>query len=337
MKTLGIAIAIYALGTLLSGLALNVTEFGIARFIAGFGLGAEWFLGGTGVAEAFSGKDRAKWTGRFHSAWYAGFILAAAIVPFLAPVIGWREVFYIGIIPAGLLFYIRIKAQEPQLWSDKKKALGERLNMKLSIKTIFDSTHRRDTLILAAIMVPVITGLYGGTLFVPAALTSLHAITHATIGIPYLIAIGGSIISAFTLIFCLIMPSLAQKLGRKTTLAIFLVFMAIGLPLVFKLGLGGHNLPLFLVLLILLGIGGADFSVFSLWLPELYPTEGRAGGFAFVTAFGRFLGAGLTFAIGALNSHIGLDNSLSLTAIFFVIALLILPFAREKRTDEVPT
>jgi hypothetical protein len=146
---------------------------------------------------------------------------------------------------------------------------------------------------IALIMVPVITGLYGGTLFVPTALTALRETTHAAIKTPYLIAIGGSIIAAFTLVTCLIVPSLAQRFGRKRTLGLLLALMAIGLPLVFLLAFKAGNLGLFLALLVLLGIGGADFAVFSLWLPEVYPTHARAGGFAFVTTVGPFAGAHL--------------------------------------------
>jgi MFS family permease len=182
----------------------------------------------------------------------------------------------------------------------------------------------------------VITGLYGGTLFVPTALTALHETTHAAIKTPYLIAIGGSIIAAFTLVTCLIVPSLAQRFGRKRTLGLLLALMAIGLPLVFLLAFKAGNLGLFLALLVLLGIGGADFAVFSLWLPEVYPTHARAGGFAFVTTVGRFAGAGLTFVIGALNTAVGLGTSLSLTAIFFVIGLLLLPLARDSSGELAP-
>jgi MFS family permease len=336
LKALGISIALYAIGTLASGLAQNVPEFAAARFVAGLGLGAEWFIGGTGVAEAFPESERPKWIGRFHSAWYAGFILAAAIVPFIVGPIGWRAVFFIGIIPAVLLLYIRLKAQEPERWLNAKRRLGSQLNMRMSLKTILDRDHRRDTLILAVIMVPVITGLYGGTLFVPTALTALHESTHAAIKTPYLVAIGGSIIAAFTLVTCLLVPSLAQRFGRKRTLGALLALMAIGLPLVFLFAFKAGNLGLFLALLVLLGIGGADFAIFSLWLPEVYPTHARAGGFAFVTTIGRFAGAGLTFAIGALNDAVGLGTSLSLTAIFFVIGLVLLPFARDSSGKLAP-
>ncbi len=336
LRALGLSIALYAVGTLASGLAQNIPEFAAARFVAGFGLGAEWFIGGTGVAEAFPEEERPKWTGRFHSAWYAGFILAAAIVPFIVDPLGWRGVFFIGIIPAVLLFYIRLKAEEPERWVKAKERLGAELNMRRSLQTILDRDHRRDTLILAVIMVPVITGLYGGTLFVPTALSDLHKSTHASIKPSYLIAIGGSIIAAFTLVTCLVVPALADRWGRRRTLGVLLAFMAVGLPLVFLLAFKNGNLSLFLGLLVLLGIGGADFAVFSVWLPEIYPTHARAGGFAFVTTIGRFAGAGLTFAIGALNTAVGLGTSLSLTAIFFVLGLLLLPFAREGRGELSP-
>lgn len=336
LRALGISIALYALGTLASGLAQNIPEFAAARFVAGFGLGAEWFIGGTGVAEAFPEDERPKWTGRFHSAWYAGFILAAALVPFIVGPIGWRGVFFIGIVPALLLFYIRLKAEEPERWVKTKQRLGPQLNMRLSLRTILNREHRRDTLILAVIMVPVVTGLYGGTLFVPTALTKLHDVAHAGIRPSYLIAIGGSIIAAFTLVTCLLVPAIAQRIGRRRTLGILMAFMAAGLPLVFLVAFESGNLSLFLILLVLLGIGGADFAVFSLWLPEVYPTEARAGGFAFVTTIGRFAGAGLTFAIGALNTAVGLGRSLSLTAVFFVIGLLLLPLAREGRGRLAP-
>jgi MFS family permease len=329
LKTLGIAITLYAIGTLASGLAQNIPEFAVARFIAGFGLGAEWFIGGTGVAEAFSEEERPKWTGRFHSAWYAGFILAAAIVPFIVGPIGWRGVFFIGIIPAVLLFYIRLKSQEPEAWLKAKKKLGHDLSMRNSLNIILDRDHRRDTIVLAVIMIPVITGLYGGTLFVPTALTTLHDSLHIGLKAPYLIAIGGSIVAGFTLVTCLVVPALADRYGRKRTLAALLSCMAVGLPLVFLWAFKSGDLALFMVFLIVLGIGGADFAIFSLWLPEVYPTEARAGGFAFVTTVGRLVGAGLTFAIGAMNDAFGLGTSLSLTAIFFVIGLLLLPLARE--------
>ncbi len=344
MKTLGIAILLYAIGTFLSGASFNLTEFGIARFIAGFGLGAEWFIGGTGVSEVFPEKSRHIWAGRFHSAWYAGFILAAVTTPLLLLYVfkgttgwtsGWRIIFFIGIIPAVILAYIRLAAKEPEVWQQKKARFGNKMNMSLSFKTLFSQRYRRTTILMVLVMVPVITGLYGGTLFAPSAITNLVGVVLPKTTATWYVVLGGTTISGFTLLFCLLMPYMVRRMGRKVTLAIFMTFMIIGLVTAFGIAYTSNNLYLFLPLLILLGIGGADFSVFSLWVPEIYPTEARAGGFALITALGRYAGAGLVFAIAALTKMVGLGDSLAYASVAFVIGLVLLMFVKENRTKQL--
>ncbi len=61
----------------------------------------------------------------------------------------------------------------------------------------------------------------------------------------------------------------------------------------------------FLVCTFFLGLGGANFVVYSFWLPEQYGTDCRVSAFAFTTNVGRFAGAGLTFLVGALIRHYG--------------------------------
>ena len=347
MKTLGIAILLYAIGTFFSGLSYNVFEFGIARFIAGFGLGAEWFIGGTGVSEVFPEKTRHIWAGRFHSAWYAGFILAAVTTPLLLAYVfpasyGWRAIFFIGIIPAGILAYIRIKAKEPEVWKKKKELHGDKMGLSMSFKVLFSNKYRKTTLLMILVMIPVITGLYGGTLFAPTAITNLvnYSIAHGVLAkgtvATWYVVLGGTSISGFTLLFCLLMPYLVQRIGRKATLTMFMVFMIIGLLLAFGVAYNANNLYMFLPLLILLGIGGADFSVFSLWVPEIYPTEARAGGFALITALGRYAGAGLVFVISALTVATGsLGTSLAYGALIFVVGIVLLMFVTEDRHKEL--
>jgi MFS family permease len=341
MRTLGIAILLYALGTFFSGLSYNVTEFAVARFVAGFGLGAEWFIGGTGVSEVFPEKSRHIWAGRFHSAWYAGFILAAVTTPLLLEYIfttsnGWRAIFFIGIIPAVILGYIRIRAKEPEVWKRKKDLHSEQMNMSTSFKLLFSKNYRKTTILLVLVMVPVITGLYGGTLFAPTAITNLvHATFTASTSATWYVVLGGVLISGFTLLFCLIMPYMVRSLGRKTTLTIFMVFMIVGLVTAFGIAYTSNNLYMFLPLAILLGIGGADFSVFSLWVPEIYPTEARAGGFAVITALGRYAGAGLVFVISAVTAAVGLGDSLAYASVAFVIGIILLYFVKEDRNKQL--
>ena len=61
----------------------------------------------------------------------------------------------------------------------------------------------------------------------------------------------------------------------------------------------------FLAILFFLGLAGGNFAIYSLWLPEQYPTAMRATAFAFCTSFGRFLGAAANFAIAAMIARSG--------------------------------
>src|SRR5262249_59087739 len=128
------------------------------------------------------------------------------------------------------------------------------------------------------------------------------------------------LLSAGTILGCLVLPILADRLGRRVTLAVYfflmLVSIALGFGYVFYLKSGA--LFWFLVCLFFLGIGGANFAMYTLWLPEQYRTECRASAFAFATSVGRFIGAGVTFLVGAGVSYfqtIGIP--IALTSIAF--------------------
>ena len=86
-----------------------------------------------------------------------------------------------------------------------------------------------------------------------------------------------------------------------------------------------------------LGLGGANFVVYSFWLPEQYATDCRVSAFAFTTNVGRFAGAGLTFLVGAMIRHYGtLGTPVALTSIAFIVGLLLLPFGAETRGKSLP-
>jgi MFS family permease len=142
-----------------------------------------------------------------------------------------------------------------------------------------------------------------------------------------------------TILGCLAMPWLAERLGRRGALAFYFTLMMIFIVLTFAkvFYLGPTALPWFFVCLFFLGLGGANFAVYTLWLPEQYPTECRASAFAFCTSFARFGGAGITFLVGAGVQHFGsLGIPVALTSIAFAIGLLLLPFGAETRGQSLP-
>jgi nitrate/nitrite transporter NarK len=126
---------------------------------------------------------------------------------------------------------------------------------------------------------------------------------------------------------------------RRTTLAVYfglmLVFLLVGFGHVFYMG--QNALPWFMVCSFFLGLGGANFVVYSFWLPEQYATECRVSAFAFTTNIGRFAGAGLTFLVGAGIRHFRtLGIPVAMTSIAFALALLLLPFGEETKGKGLP-
>ena len=189
-------------------------------------------------------------------------------------------------------------------------------------------------------MLASICGLWAGTVYVPAAVTTL-AETAGKIGPPaaQLASRAAMLVSFATILGCLAMPWLAEKFGRRGALgfyfALMLAFIAVTFGKVFYLGAAA--LPWFFVCLFFLGFGGANFAVYTLWLPEQYPTECRASAFAFSTSLARFAGAGITFLVGAGVQRYGsLGIPVALTSIAFAIGLLLVPFGAETRGECLP-
>jgi hypothetical protein len=93
----------------------------------------------------------------------------------------------------------------------------------------------------------------------------------------------------------------------------------------------------FIAWLCVLGFFGGNFALFSLWLPEQFETRVRATAFAFCTSFGRFVGAGVNFVLGAAVLHMHtLGIPVALTAVAFVIGLFVIPFAPETKGEVLP-
>ena len=78
--------------------------------------------------------------------------------------------------------------------------------------------------------------------------------------------------------------------------------------------------------------------MYTLWLPEQYPTECRGSAFASATSVGRFFGAGFTFLVGAGVAHYHtIRYPVALTSIGFGLGLLVLPFGYETKGQMLPT
>jgi MFS family permease len=339
VRTLMLTVVWYSVFTFLSALVTNVWQLAVLRLLAGIGIGGEWAMGGTFVAEEWPEDRRRAGAGYMHTGYYVGIFLAAILNYAIGSRYGWRYMFAVGGLPALLLAWVRHGVSEPERWQQK---VGVVRTWKIwqPFATLFSKTLRRRTVLNSIYMLVSICGLWAGTVYVPAAVTAL-AEEGGRMGpmAAQLASRAIMLVSFATILGCLAMPWLAEKFGRRGAMGFFFTLMLAFIALTFGevFYLGPAALPWFFVCLFFLGFGGANFAVYTLWLPEQYPTECRASAFAFSTSFARFAGAGITFLVGAGVQHYGsLGTPVALTSIAFAVGLLLIPFGAETRGQVLP-
>ena len=334
-KALMLTILVYSFFTFISGFAQNIWQLAIFRLLAGIGVGGEWSMAGTYVAEAWPEDRRKMGAGYLQTGYYAGFFVAAALNYTIGAHYGWRVMFFMGLVPALLSFWILFGVKEPEKW---KKAVDSAPKER-PLRVIFNQQYRRRTVVNSVLLTVAIIGLWAGSVYEPTALAMLSAREgFSPVQITHTVSFGTGILSLGTILGCICVPLLAEKIGRKRTLAVYFSIMFCTIILAFGWAFYlPHGLTTFIVILFFLGFGGGNFATFSLWLPEQYHTHVRATAFAFCTSIGRFIGAIATFVIGAMVKLMGtLGTPVALTSVAFLIGLLVIPLAIETKGETLP-
>jgi MFS family permease len=345
VRTLVFTILCYSLFTFLGAIAASVWQLALFRFLAGAGIGGEWTIGGVFVAEEWPESRRQQGAAWMHTGYYFGVFLAAIVNYTVGARYGWRGVFAVGGSPALLVAFIRYGVAEPTRWRNRMRELGRdqpgrQWTASDAFGALFSPEYRRRTIVNAALVFISMVGLWAGSVYVPASVSYLATHQGMTPAEAARIASYATmLLSAGTILGCLILPPMAGHWGRRPSLAFYFVIMflcvAAGFGYVFYLP--SHALEWFLACLFLLGVGGANFAVYTLWLPEQYRTECRGSAFAFATSSGRFLAAGVTFLVGAGVSRMHtIGTPVALTSIAFLAGLALLPLALETRGKELP-
>ena len=339
VRTLMLTVVWYSAFTFLSALVTGVWQLAVLRLLAGIGIGGEWAMGGTFVAEEWPEQRRLAGAGYMHTGYYVGTFFASLANYIIGSHFGWRMMFAVGGLPALLLAWVRHGVTEPERWRQKGGAARSGKIWR-PFSALFSSPLRRRTILNSLYMLASICGLWAGTVYVPAAVTTL-AEAAGKIGplAARLASHAAMLVSCATILGCLVMPWLAEKTGRRGALGVYFAVMLLSIALTFGkvFYLGAAALPWFFVCLFFLGFGGANFAVYTLWLPEQYPTECRASAFAFATSLARFAGAGITFLVGAGVARYGsLGIPVAMTSIAFAVGLLLVPLGPETRGECLP-
>ena len=341
VRTLMLTILTYSVFTLLCAFVTNIWQLAILRFFCGIGVGGEQPIGAAYIAEELDENRRKMGAGLMHTGYYFGFFLAAVANYTVGASYGWRWMFILGGTPALLVAFIRYGVHESKKWQEKfGHAEAARPKMTEAFGTLFSARYMKDTIVMSGLFLISIVLLWAGSIYVPTAVSQVASRAGNDAAASAQIASYGAVVLAFgTIIGCVLVPLIAERIGRPKTMALALTIL--GISAAFGFGyvfyLPGDVLTLFFVVVFFMGLGGANFAVYTLWLPELYATECRASAIGFISSVGRFAGVALVFGLSAgISGYGSLGVPVAVVAGTFVIGLMLLPFSRDTTGQTLP-
>jgi MFS family permease len=315
-RALMASILVYSISSAACGFSHSIPQLAIFRFLLGLGMGGEWSAGAALVAETWRAEHRGRALGLMQSAYAIGEAVAAIVVLLVLPHFGWRAVFFIGVLPALLVFWIYRGVPEPQLWKDRVKEKKPNILQKLLQRDVL-----RNGILATTMNACGMFGYWGLFTWIPGYLSlpvskggrGLSLVIGTTF---YLVLSPGKWLGYASFGF------FADAFGRRKPYFTYLLIAAILVPLYGIL----RNPVLLLVLGPFLAFFGTGFfSGYAAIASEIFPGEIRAAAMGLSYNLGRGLSAAAPFAVGAIASRFGfLPGFLLLAAAFLAAALLAL-------------
>jgi len=329
VRILQVTIVWFAVFTFLSGFTNSFSQLLITRGLQGLGFGGEWAVGSVLMGEAIRAEYRGKAVGTVQGGWAVGWGIAAICYTVLFSVLpaatAWRAMFWIGILPALLVFYIRRHVPEPEVFSQtqaRELKLGEGSNF----LEIFSPVLLRTTLLTALMSIGVQGGYYAITTWLPTFLKTTRGLSVFNTGAYLFVVIMGSFAGY------LVAAQLTDDLGRRSTLILYAVcsFLTVTAYTYFSISNGAM-----LVLGFPLGFfASGSFSPVGAFFTELFPSRLRGSGQGFSYNFGRGVGALFPTLVGFLSARITLGHAISAFAVaaylVMIFAVLLLPETKGK-------
>jgi MFS family permease len=324
VRTLQITVVWFAVFTCLCGFAQNFTQLFILRALMGFGFGGEWAAGAVLMGEVIRAQHRGKAVGSVQSGWAIGWgiaaLLATTFFSVFPPDTAWRALFWVGIIPAFLVFFVCRFVDEPEVFKATQDNLAAK-GTSANFLEIFSPSILKTTLLTSLLATGTQGGYYAITTWLPSFLRTERKLS--------VIGTGGyiSVIIAGSFIGYLAGAYLADRIGRRPN---FILFSVCSLITVFVY----TQIPMDNAVMLILGFplgffASGIFSGMGAFLTESFPTRIRGSGQGFAYNFGRGIAALNPFFVGLLSAKLTLGHSIGVFALIaygiVVITALLLP------------
>jgi MFS family permease len=348
VRTLALSILIYSVFTGLQGLSHSPFEFGIYRFFAGVGTGAEIIVGIPLVAEAFAEVHRAKILGVMMTGGAMGSIIGGQVYALIGG-FGWRYVFFAGIAPALLLLLIRRGMVEPEHFQavrERRRALAtearaaraeDREFLRFVPLQLFNKQLRFNTFVGLLFALGTLLAIWTTVIWLPT-IQSLMLEKEGIKGAAAAPIIGRNMmlwgIGGIFGYACF--GFIADLIGRRPTVAFYNVgTLVLGLTLFLAVStMAPYPYLLLIYGFFVLGV----FSGHAVYIPELFPTHVRAtavsfcnGGARVITSFGPLVAGLLAAPFGG-----NFNKPAALMTCFALLSIYSMYLGRETRADPLP-
>jgi MFS family permease len=314
IRALMASILVYALASAACGFSHTIPQLATFRFVLGLGMGGEWTTGAALIAETWRAEHRGKALGFMQSAYAIGEAIAALVVALVLPHFGWRPVFFVGVLPAFLVFWIQRRVPEPELW--KQRAARKE---KLPLRKLLEKGVLRNGILATTMNACSMFGYWGLFTWIPAYL-SLP---------PEKGGRGLSLVktTAFFLVLCFgkwlgyaLFGFFSDAFGRRKPYFLYLIIAAALVPIY---GMAKTSFWLLALGPLVAFFGTGYFSGYAAIASELFPGEIRAAAMGLSYNIGRGLSAVAPFAVGALALRYGIGPAFFLQAGAFLMAALL--------------
>jgi len=289
------------------------------RTIAGLGLGGEFGIGMTLAAETWPAAKRARVSSYVGLGWQGGVLLAALVTPILLPMIGWRGMFAVGILPALVAFIVRLYVGEPPIFLEHIAKARSSNPLKLLVK---DSDATKISIGMFILCSVQNFGYYGVMIWLPSYLSTRFGYTLTRSALWTSVTIVGMGIGIW------IFGYLADRFGRRPTLFLYQAGAAISV-IVYSQLTGPTQLL----------IGGAIMGMFvngmlggyGALMSELYPTEARATAQNVLFNLGRAVGGFGPLVVGILAAQYSFKVAIALLSVIYVVDIIATAFLIPER------
>ena len=339
-RALMLSILTYSICSFASGLATSVAMLAAFRFILGLGMGGEWNTGATLVAETWPTELRAKAISIVQSSWAIGYALAALVAGIVLHYANWRIVFFVGILPALVILWIRKDVPESEMWLERHRvaarspsAITPDGSKHDGFARIFQPPFVKYTFALLFVNFFGMFAWWGLFTWMPPYLSLPAEQGGRGFGV-----MGTTTLMVVLNLFgmfpgCASFGWVADYLGRRKSF-IFYTFMA---SLLVALYASARQPWLLLVAgTVVAFFGTGFFSGSGIIGSEIFPTQVRARALGFTYNGARAMSSIAPFVIGRVGETKGLSWAFYLCAVSFLLASLVatqLPETKGKQLE----